>query len=227
MAFGKISGKRGETAQTELKNWYKDRYQAAVVWRNILAIIAMLSVGFGVVAVFTVKSLAPLKTVDPFVIQIDEKTGITQVVDPLKKQELSADTALNNYFLVQYIRARESYEPALFQYHQNVVRLMSEPSRVYGVYRQSLSTDNPNSPLVRLQGGNRTVKIKSISYLDPKKVLVKVTIYETTGSGTTEIHKIALLEFQYVSIELSPEERYINPLGFLVTNYRLDDDTYQ
>ena len=61
-------------AKNKLKSWYSSRYQIVVVQRNILlvfTIIAMVAVG---VAVIFVKQLTSSKSLDPYVIEIEEKT---------------------------------------------------------------------------------------------------------------------------------------------------------
>ena len=70
------------------------------------------------------------------------------------------------------------------------------------------------------------MKIKSITYLNPQLVQVRVFI-EETGSMPTTQHKIILIAFEYVKMSLSIEERYLNPLGFRVTDYRMDEDVFQ
>lgn len=212
----------------EVKNWYTDRYQVVVVWRNILAVITLISLGVSLVAVLAVRGLAPLKTVEPFVIQVDDKTGITQVVNPLSDQELMANEAVKNFFVIQYVRSRETYDVGNLEYDYNVVRVMSDPDFVYPQFLQERSQDNADSPTNRLQSyGTRRVKFKSISYINPNVAQVRLQITERLGSNTTVMNKIALVTFEYTNLELTPEERNINPLGFIVTNYRLDEDTLQ
>ena len=58
-------------------NWYEDKYQSVLVWRNWLFLITILSL-IGITAVcgalyFTL----PLKSVSPFIIQVDEKSGLS------------------------------------------------------------------------------------------------------------------------------------------------------
>src|SRR5579872_6757164 len=91
------------------KNWYKDRYQYVLVQRKLLTVITMLSLICTLALVLVMSQLTPLKTVEPFVIEVDQKSGITQTVDPQTVSELTANEAVNNFFVVQYIRSRESY----------------------------------------------------------------------------------------------------------------------
>jgi type IV secretion system protein VirB8 len=159
------------------------------------------------------------------VIQVDQKTGITQVVNPLKDKELTANEAVKNFFVIQYIRSRESYDVNNLEYDYNVVRVMSEPETVYHEFLRERSKDNPDSPTNKLQAyGTRRVSFKSISYINPTAAQVRLQITETLGNNSKVMHKIALVTFEYTNLELTPEERNINPLGFIVTNYRLDED---
>ena len=66
-----------ETSESS-KHWYQDKYQHVLTQRNVLALIAMLALSTSIVAVFGILRLAPLKSVEPYLLQIDEKTGITQ-----------------------------------------------------------------------------------------------------------------------------------------------------
>src|SRR5687768_13777752 len=91
------------------KNWYRDRYQYVLVQRKILVFITALSLLASLVTVVVIAQLTPLKTVEPFVIQVDQKTGITQTVNQATVKEITANESVNNFFIVQYIRARENY----------------------------------------------------------------------------------------------------------------------
>lgn len=207
-------------------NWYKDRYQRVLVQRKLLTAITLLSLVCTLATVVVISQLTPLKTVDPFVIQVDQRSGITQVVDPTTVRELTGSEAINNYFIVQYLRAREGYHVSDLGYNYNLVRLMSEG----GVYSQFVAEENPNNPqsnAARLGNtGTRNIKFESITYLKPQLAQVRLLIEEKSDNlGTTQQHMIATIGFQYIKMNLAAEERYINPLGFRVTSYRLDEET--
>ena len=229
-------GTKKDSAKEEKKNWYNDRYQFVVVQRNIFAVITLLSLLCSIAATFSISQLAPLKSVEPFVIQVDQKSGVTQVVDPLKSREITANEAINNYFIVQYVRARESYVGSLERnyYNYNLVRVFSG-SLEFRNYQQSIIVSNPQSPAARLgTGGDREVRIGSINYLDKRSLgngeearryLVKAQITEkSTEGGNKVMQKLILIEFKYAELDLTAEERYLNPIGFRVLSYRVDDD---
>lgn len=210
------------------KNWYKDRYQYVLVQRKILVLVTVLSLISSIVTAVVIAQLTPLKSVEPFVIQVDQKTGITQTVNQATLSELTANEALNNFFIVNYIRARENYVLSDLQRNYNMVRLMSEPSNVYSRFMQIASPNNPASNAARLgTNGTRTIKFKSITYLNPQLVQARVLVEERSSINLAQQHLIILLAFEYVNMSLNAEDRYVNPLGFRVTDYRIDEDTLQ
>jgi type IV secretion system protein VirB8 len=213
----------------ETKNWYKDRYQYVLVQRKLLAAFTILSLVCTLATVLVIANLTPLKTVEPFVIQVDQKTGITQTVDPLSVKELTANEAVNNFFIVQYVRARENYDSHNVAKNYDMVRIMSERGKVYPDFVQQADPNYPLSNAARMGAtGVRTVKFKSITYLNPQLVQVRVLIEEKSETvGFMQLHKIILLAFEYIKISLTTEERYVNPLGFRVVDYRIDEDILQ
>ena len=120
-----------DTHDTLDKNWYKDRYQYVLVQRRILTAITISALVCTTFAILVILSLVPQKTISPYVIQVDQRTGITQYVDPVTATELTANEAVKNYFLVNYIRSREAYSATDVFKQYNQVRIMSEPRRVY------------------------------------------------------------------------------------------------
>ncbi|NBX03936.1 MAG: hypothetical protein EBR02_07775 [Alphaproteobacteria bacterium] len=213
---------------TESRNWYKDRYQHLLVQRKILTVITLLSLLCTLGTVVAIALLAPLKSVDPFVIQVDQKSGITQTVDPMSIKELTGNEAVNDFFLVQYIRSRETYSVTDLARNYNIVRVMSDPAKVYPDFVAQADPNNPRSNTARLgTGGLRTVKFKSITYINPQLVQARLLIEERNDTNVVQSHKIALVAFEYIKLSLTNEERYINPIGFRVTDYRLDEDIVQ
>lgn len=209
------------------KNWYKDRYQYVIVQRKLLSVITVMSLICTLATVIVISQLTPLKSIEPYVIQVDQRSGITQTVDPLKVSELTANEAVNNYFILQYIRCRETYNINALAQNYNLVRIMSESNRVYSKFVAEADPNNPRSNAARLSNtGERSIKIKSITYLSPQLAQVRVYI-EETGPMPATMHKIILVAFEYVKMSLSIEERYLNPLGFRVTDYRMDEDVFQ
>jgi type IV secretion system protein VirB8 len=176
-----------------------------------------------VVGVFVVGYISLSKSVDPFVIEVEEKSGITNVVNPLDTKTMTSDEALKKYFIMKYLRARETYDVTDYEYnYSTIVRLFSTGS-VYSKFKAFIN-DSPNSP-VKLYGtsGVTTLKVRSTQFFDDGRVQIRFTIIEN-GQGAQH-NKIATLKFAFVPMQMNDEDRYINPLGFQITEYRVDEET--
>lgn len=235
--LGKLQTSRGSDSKddTGQKNWYSDRHQAVQVQRNVLAVVSFVAIVFSAIAIFLVYSNIPIVTVEPFVIQVEPRTGVTQVVRSATARELTAQEAVNNFFIVRYVKARESFNPAIRQNIQ-IVRLSSDPATVFREYAFEISQQNPQSFAARSGGsGTREVKIKSMSRLDKNPSCIEVTcsiqirvrIVETVRGKVEKFDKVILMEYTYTTLNLSLEERYINPIGFRVLSYRADNEVLQ
>ncbi len=222
--------KRKIRLQMQSKSWFQDKYQFVLVQRNFLAILTLGMMVVTLVAAYTVQKLTPLKTVEPFIIQIEERSGITQVVNPMTRSDIKATEALDNYFLWAYVRARETYHPADRNRNWDITRVMSSPE-VYTGYRADISPNNPKSPAAVLgASGTRVLTDPTITYLndpDRKVAQVRFMVEETFKKVKTRYPKIATIEYDFFEIELQRAERLINPLGFQVLSYRLDEEVAQ
>ena len=230
-----LGKKKDASAKEEKKNWYTDRYQTVVVQRNLLSVITIISLLGSAIAAFSISQLAPLKSVEPFVIQIDQKSGITQIVNPITATEFSGNEAVNEYFIVRFINARESFG-LNNQENFDTVRVMADSETVYPSYLRDMSPSNPDGIAASLMSGeSRFVKIGLITFsearVDPdgtdiRRYQVNLAILnkDRTGNIAKKTNKIATLEIKFVPLKLTAADRYLNPLGFRVVNYRIDED---
>jgi type IV secretion system protein VirB8 len=213
--------------QLQPKSWFQDKYQFVLVQRNFLALITLVSLLGSVVTGYAVLSLTPLKTVEPFVIQIEERSGITQLVEPMDREKLGGKEALDNYFLWQYVRARETYHPADQRRNWEITRVMSN-AEVFSKFLEDSSPSNPKSARSILGAlGTRTISEPTFVYLnDPEKNVVQVrfVVEENFKQAKTRYPKIATITYDFFNLELTRAQRMLNPLGFQVTSYRLDEE---
>lgn len=225
--FRKNNGANGSGANNDLikktKSWYEERYDSIIVQRNLLFVLLVILLVLSIASMMVITYVINAKRFDPFVIQIDDTTGVAKVVNPVNSTVLSGNQALAQYFIRRYVTARETYNPVDFETEAlKTVRLLSSNS-VYWSYRGYIKKDE-NNPLIKYGQKNTTyIQIKSWSKLADKKYIVRFAINETDGSRKT-FNKIAVVEFDYVPMELSDAELDINPVGFQVTGYRVDDD---
>jgi type IV secretion system protein VirB8 len=207
------------------QNWSQDRYDSLLTQRNfafIIAVSSMISVGVACVSIWGV---SVYKTFDPFVVQVDQNTGSAKIVTPANSDLLTANDALTKYFIKRYLIARETYNPVDYDKNiRKVLRLYSAPD-VYRDFMGFLRHNNQiNDPSVKYAQKNTTfITIKSWSKLEKNKYMIRFSVSETAGSMTV-FNKISVVDVRYVAMELSEDDRDINPVGFQVNGYRVDDD---
>ena len=215
------------------KNWYRDRHQFVLMQRNTLAVITLICLLVALGSVYTVLQLSPLKSVEPFVIQIDERTGATEVVTSSTITELSDKEAVDNFYLWRYVRARESIGKTSIYHNDEVVRVLSDP-KIYREYRDEINPQkNPQGYYALLAAeGRREVQFTSLvrqrnnDPKEPRKVVeLSFEVTEVGKNGTPiTFNKIARIEYGYADgMELSKDDRLLNPLGFQVQNYNVTD----
>lgn len=192
---------------------------ARIAW--FVAISASI---IAVVSVFAIAGLTPLKTVEPFVVRVDNSTGIVDVVSALTSTAGTYDEAVTKYFASKYVRAREGYVWSEAEENFRTVALLStqpEQTRFAAVYRGS----NPDSPQ-NTYGRSATsrINIVSISLINPSVTSVRYMRTVTRGDDVRTSHWVSTLTFSYANAPMSSTDRLVNPLGFVVSEYRADPE---
>lgn len=224
---------RSKTSSTK-RDWAADKYQTIVVQRNILALLTLAALAVSTIAVLSVYSLTPLKSVEPYLLTIDEKTGYTRKVEPVSRNRYASNEAIDRYFLTKYIQARESYTAEFLKHNQNIVRVMSD-QKVYYKYYQHISKQNAKSlPALLGDSGTREVRIRSISYIKnptipgkarvtPSKIAqIRFVVLDSFGGTRLPPEElVATVQFEYAQLDLTEEEQLVNPLSFTITSYQV------
>jgi type IV secretion system protein VirB8 len=218
---------RPDDLQTYFENarrWEQDLLLSAQRSKRIAWFVAAGACALAVASVGAVAALAPLKSVEPFVIRVDNATGIVETIAALKQTPARYDEAVTKYFLARYVRAREGYSSSEAEANFRTISLLSAPAeqaRFAACYRGS----NPESPqIVHGRFGVATVRVKAISLLSDNVASVRYLAENRKGEETRVTHWIATLTFSYVNAPMSSTDRLINPLGFLVAEYRADPE---
>ena len=209
------------------ETWDQEIYSKLRRDRNIalgVAGVAALLAGLSIIAVMM---LTPLKTVEPYMIMVDKTTGHAEAVRELVYQENNPLTERESFVIAEinnYIIARHTFDPLDAQRRALSIQ-MSTAQEEYRDYRRELNADaNRFNASMR-----RTVEIKSIvPNMTDKSAQVRfaTTVEAATGDPIVN-HWIATLNYDFVQLNMPLKYRYLNPLGFIVTQYRVDPETLQ
>lgn len=182
--------------------------------------------------------MLPLKEKVPYLIMADAYTGtssVARLTQDADHRSITTKEAVNRSNVAHFLLARESYDVALMNLRdRTTVYTMSSPD-VAAAYTSLHNPKSPASPF-NVYGRNKAIRVKilSISLIGgsaktwPKGATVRFqrSLYDKpSGSSRPLDSNIATMEFTYKS-NLKMEEKYRieNPLGFQVTDYRVDRD---
>ena len=108
------------------RNWYEERFDKITVQRNILFVLLLILLTLSIISIIVVAVIVNSRQFDPFVIQIDESTGMAKIVNPISSEILDGNEALARYFIKKYVIARETYNPVDFDTEaRKTIRLLS------------------------------------------------------------------------------------------------------
>lgn len=208
-------------------SWADERTQSIYASRKTAWIIALVATVVALLLALTLIILLPLKTVVPHTILVDRQTGFVQAVDPANPQKLAPQKALTQSFLVQYVQAREGFDIATVQGQFRKVSLWTS-GQAKSRYVSLMQATNPQSPLVIYpRNAVVDVQVRSVSQISDNTALVRFASIRRNPGATEQPEEnwVAVIKFRYSSAPMTVEDRYINPLGFEVTDYRKDPES--
>jgi type IV secretory pathway component VirB8 len=215
-----------------------DLFQAAVNWESsrLLAVekserrawrIAGCSVGVTILAVAAIAMMMPLKESIPYVVRVDNSTGVPDIVTSMVDKKVTGDEVMDKYWLAQYTRARETYDWYTLQRDYNTVGLLSSPHVGQGYAQQFEGKD----ALDKTFGKAVRSTVEIVSVVPSGKNTGTVRFIKTTkrvdqeASPGTVTKWVATVAYEYRSTALIKESaRLVNPFGFQVLSYRVDPE---
>ncbi|NBX52307.1 MAG: hypothetical protein EBT63_01470 [Proteobacteria bacterium] len=202
----------------KVKSWYTNRYQIVVVQRNVLLLITIISIITVAISVLFVKNFMSSKSLEPYVIEIDDKSGMATVVQQISSQTYTANDMVRRYFINKYIQSSLGYNPQTYREDSESIRLFSS-TQIYGAYRARVN------PFALGADSKIDVKITSLMFKENSLVEIRVTKNITiSGQGSSTKNELIIMNFSFApEMGLTMEERLINPLGFQVTKFDIAD----
>lgn len=211
---------------TEAKRWDQDRLASAVRSRRLAWTVAAVAGGLATAAVLAVVGLTPLKSVEPFVIRVDQATGAVDLARGLSEETgpIRYEEAVSKYFLAQYVRAREGYLDTAAEENFRLVSILSGPTEQRR-WADRFRGTNPDSPQ-NLYGraAEASVSIRAVGFINPEVANVRYRRTVRRAQQVEESDWIATIAFAYTRAPMTEADRLRNPLGFQVLSYRSDPE---
>jgi type IV secretion system protein VirB8 len=217
----------------ESVSWDADRAaqsgrSARVAWR-----VAAAGWVCAVACAVALLLLVPLKSVEPFVVRVDNSTGIVDVV-PVYAGRVDAGEAVTRYFLAHYVTVCERFNYATAESDDEECGAFHSAQRNQSWYAQWART-NPASPLnLHKDGSVVRVQVESMSFFtrasglsDLAQVRYLKAARLAGGGEETITHWIATIQYAYTDPAKDPKTRRWNPLGFKIVDFRPEPEVLE
>lgn len=214
----------------EAASWDSDRTAQAV--RAATAAWRVAAAGWmcAVASIAALALLMPLKRVEPYLVRVDNSTGVVDVV-PVYSGHADLGETVTRYFLTHYIAVCERFDYAMAESDYEECGAFNSARLNQAMYVK-WNRANPTSPLnMHKDGSAETIRIESVSFFrrasGPSDVAqVRYARMERQGNDAPGriTHWIASIEYRYGTPPDDPRARSWNPLGFEVLDLGIEPE---
>jgi type IV secretion system protein VirB8 len=214
----------------EAMSWDMDRAAQTVKRARLAWIVAGAGWTCAVVSGIAIAAMMPLKTVQPYVIRVDNTTGIVDIV-PMYAGHAEISETVARYLLTHYITVCEGFAYATAERSYEECGAYHTAKRNVEWYNQWNQT-NPNSPLnLNKDGSVVHVQVTAVTFFRKANGLSELAqvryLKARRPPGGSEVisHWIATIEYAWVTPARDPKSRQWNPLGWRVTDFHSEAES--
>jgi type IV secretion system protein VirB8 len=215
---------------SEATSWDADRRAQEHRSRRVAWIVAGAATFSACTAITALLAMLPLQRVEPYVIRVDNTTGVVDVVPRYVGTSAPAEV-LTRYLLTHYIGTCERFNLGTAEEDYSECGAFNSPQRNQQ-WAAQWATGNPDSPLNRFKDGTTVrVLVQSVSFFqraNGQADLAQVRFIKETRPGGTgpevATHWIATLRYAYGRSPSDLRARQWNPLGFRILDLQTEPE---
>ena len=215
---------------SEATSWDADRRAQENRSRRSAWIVASAAVFTTCIAVTALLAMFPLQRVEPYVIRVDNTTGVVDVV-PNYVGDSAPAGVLTRYLITHYISTCERFNLGTAEEDYSECGAFHSPQRNQQ-WAAQWATGNPESPLNKFKDGTTVhITIQSVSFFERangRTDLAQVRFVKATRAGGTgpEVlsHWIATVHYAYGKSPSDIKTRQWNPLGFRILDIQTEPE---
>lgn len=187
-------------------NWSDDINQTLKYQRNILSVLLIGLLITNLILLFSLFSTYQNKKFQPFVLDISDR-GKINIIKSRDSNDFLLNDNVDKYFIFQFIKSIE------------INHFSSEEERK--LFISSLSSSNVYTQVMRNSiNSYNDIEINSWVKMKENEYLVRFTLF----GKTIKKSKIAIIGYEYEDRDLNDKILTINPLGFLIKYYKVEND---
>jgi type IV secretion system protein VirB8 len=210
----------------EASNWDADRVRLMERRVRTAWIVAGLSLVCTLFSVVAVMLLTPLKEVVPFVVRVDSRSGIVDVVPPYDGTA-ALDETITRYLITHYVSRCErfNWSTAESDYEECAAFHGAQRNQQWAA---AWATANPDSPLNKHKDGTSVrADVQGVTFFkrangvqDLAQVRYVKAVRRGNGADERRSHWTATIQYAYVAPSKDPKRRQWNPLGLRIIDFR-------
>ncbi len=209
-------------------SWYTDRYFISLVQRNFLFIFCLACFVALIASLLVIKVMIEKNSIEPYVIEVSDASLIpTHISTESVKTYAEANPIVIEHFVTHYVKRRETYDPASYNYDYNVVVKTFSADQIFGQFLSEMK-DEKTSPIVTLgKNGKTDVIIKQVvPKIKSNTFIFRISKVTAASQGATQVVKNyqVTLKYDFNTTNMSYDDSMINPLGLKITNYEILDE---
>jgi type IV secretion system protein VirB8 len=222
-----------DTKELDLRTYYQsgDIWEQEIVKkakrsRTLAWLVTLTFAGITLLSLLALVMLVPLKSFEPYIVEVDRNTGYLEVKSGLTRPaNLTEQQAITQANIVRYIRSREGYDPYAIEQNFEIAALLSTGNAAREL-QDLYSAANAKNP-AKVYGKTKrvTVEIASVTFPNSSTGIVRFATTEVSDTDAVTRHWIAVVRYRYTDTPATNEWRFENPLGFQVYDYRRDQET--
>ncbi|MGV2102870.1 virB8 family protein [Rhizobium sp. 21-4511-3d] len=222
-----------DTKELDLRTYY----QSGAIWeqeivkkakrsRALAWFVTMIFAGITLLSLLALVMLVPLKTFEPYIVEVDKNTGYVEVKSGLTRPaSLTEQQAITQANIVRYIRSREGYDPYAIEQNFGIAALLSTGNAARELQDLYSAANAKNPAKVYGKAKRVTTEIASVTFSNNSTGIVRFATNEVSDTDAVTRHWIAVVRYRYTDTPATNEWRFENPLGFQVYDYRRDQET--
>ncbi len=220
--------RNSKTVSLVKNDWLKDKTSLVALQRNFFVIVSIVSIFGLIIAMITIKSLVEKNAIEPYVISVNTKDNMPVHIKSQSTAEYKdANPQVLEYFITNYIRAREGYSFYTYKYdYKRIVKPMSSPA-VYQLFKDTTIDDEKNNPVTMFgEIGRVEVVFKQITHDKQNNIMTVRFAKKIFKSETLD----SILNFQVkihynINAEnIKASDTEINPLGITIDLYSIIEE---
>lgn len=170
--------------------------------------------------------MSPLKQGVPYVFEVDKNTGMTELIRVANPRAIPQSELMDKFWVAQYLRSRENYDYNTIDAEFRRVREMTMAD-AFTPYMRQFQGENS---LDRVLGPAKMIRVELLSVGIEGDGIARVRfirrqINTANMQPESESYWTATIGYDYIPNYTTDGERLlVNPFGFKVKSYRLDQE---